>query len=192
MKRLFIALCMAAVAIFGGSRLNAQTIFDTGVPENLFRFGVRLGFNTSNLTNNYDKVMSGVEWKDNQWRGGFNAGFVVDINFRNFFAIQPGAFIYTRKTITICCIPTGIASVQSTALRRLISCRYLFSPLCVLVCRNWYRCISTAVRILHGAGVEATNIRSMTHRPANSLLPMASSLISVTLHLRFPTAMTMD
>ncbi|WP_279159157.1 porin family protein [Muribaculum intestinale] len=97
MKRLFIALCMAAVAIFGGSRLNAQTIFDTGVPENLFRFGVRLGFNTSNLTNNYDKVMSGVEWKDNQWRGGFNAGFVVDINFRNFFAIQPGAFIYTRK-----------------------------------------------------------------------------------------------
>ncbi len=60
---------MAAIAIFGGSRLNAQTIFDTGVPENLFRFGVRLGFNTSNLTNNYDKVMSGVEWKDNQWRG---------------------------------------------------------------------------------------------------------------------------
>ena len=56
MKRLFIALCMAAVAIFGGSRLNAQTIFDTGVPENLFRVGVRLGFNTSNLTNNYDKV----------------------------------------------------------------------------------------------------------------------------------------
>ena len=96
MKRIFIALCVA-VAMLTGAKANAQTIFDTGMPENLFQLGVRVGFNSSNLTNNYGKVVEGVEWKDNQWRTGFNAGVVVDINFRNFFAIQPGAFIYTRK-----------------------------------------------------------------------------------------------
>lgn len=96
MKRFIIALCVA-VAALTGLKGNAQTILDTGMPEKLFQFGVRLGFNSSNLTNNYNKVIPGIEWKDNRWRTGFNAGFVVDINFRNFFAIQPGVFIATRK-----------------------------------------------------------------------------------------------
>ena len=96
MKKLIIAFSMI-VAMLAGSNVQAQTIFDTGMPEHLFQVGVRVGFNSSNLTNNYNKVMEGVEWRDNQWRSGFNAGVVFDINFRNFYAIQLGAFIVTRK-----------------------------------------------------------------------------------------------
>jgi hypothetical protein len=96
MKRLFTLLIIAITAITG-FETQAQSIIDTGIPDQLFRVGVRVGWNSSNLTNNYGKNYQNLQWKDNQWRSGFNIGAVVDINFRNFFTLQPGAFIVTRR-----------------------------------------------------------------------------------------------
>jgi hypothetical protein len=96
MKRLFTSLIIAITAITG-FKAQAQKLIDTDTPDQLIRVGVRVGWNSSNLTNNYEKIVSGTQWKDNQWRSGFNIGAVVDINFRNFFALQPGAFIVTRR-----------------------------------------------------------------------------------------------
>ncbi|WP_305386190.1 porin family protein, partial [uncultured Muribaculum sp.] len=93
-SRLFAALLLIGISVSS----QAQTLIDYGVPAKLFQVGVRAGFNTSNLTTNYDDAFQDIKWNHNQWKGGFSAGMVVDINLRNFFTIQPGIFLDTRKS----------------------------------------------------------------------------------------------
>ena len=93
-SRLFAALLLIGISVSS----QAQTLIDYGVPAKLFQVGVRAGFNASNLTTNYDDAFQDIKWNHNQWKGGFSAGMVVDINLRNFFTIQPGIFLDTRKS----------------------------------------------------------------------------------------------
>ncbi len=68
--------------------------FDTSAPESLIDLGVRFGVNTSNR--NLNKEVFNV-WNLNSWGTGIDAGVVVDINFRNYFSIQPGLFYESRS-----------------------------------------------------------------------------------------------
>ena len=89
---------VAAVLLWtiGGLGAKSQTIIDTGEPAKVLRFGVRIGFTSSNLTNNYDASSRDMKWKNQNWKNGFTMGGVVDINIRNYFAIQPGLFFVSR------------------------------------------------------------------------------------------------
>ena len=62
----------------GGLGAKSQTIIDTGEPAKVLRFGVRIGFTSSNLTNNYDASSRDMKWKNQNWKNGFTMGGVVD------------------------------------------------------------------------------------------------------------------
>lgn len=85
---------LTGVAILATSQtLSAQEFFDTSSPEQLITYGVRIGLNTSNQTSpKGDKTLN-----LDSWGTGFTAGAVVDLNFRDFFAIQPGIFFESRS-----------------------------------------------------------------------------------------------
>ncbi len=93
LSRVVIALLLLTMGSFG---TKAQTLIDTGEPAKVLRFGVRIGFTSSNLTNNYDASSRDMKWKNQGWKNGFTVGGVVDINIRNYFAIQPGLFFVSR------------------------------------------------------------------------------------------------
>ena len=93
LSRIVIALLLLTM---GGVGAKAQTIIDTGEPAKVLRFGVRVGLTSSNLTNNYDASSRDMKWKNQNWKNGFTFGGVVDINIRNYFAIQPGIFFVSR------------------------------------------------------------------------------------------------
>lgn len=83
----------------GIALLSAFTVFtaegsdfiDTSMPDKLITYGVRVGLNTSNQTSPSKSVNL------DSWGTGFDAGVVVDLNFRDFFAIQPGFFFESRS-----------------------------------------------------------------------------------------------
>lgn len=83
----------AALLIVGANTSYAQNFFDTSAPDKLMTLGVRIGVNTSNQTSPSDNKELNLD----SWGTGFTAGAVVDINFRDFFAIQPGAFFESRS-----------------------------------------------------------------------------------------------
>lgn len=85
---------LAATLLFTGVQTaQAQDFFDTSSPDKLVSLGVRAGINTSNQTSpEGDK-----ELNLDSWGTGFTAGAVVDLNFRDFFAIQPGVFFESRS-----------------------------------------------------------------------------------------------
>lgn len=96
MKKIIIFFTAIAIT-FSAQNASSQVLFDTGRPAKLIQLGVRMGFNSSNLSTNYDDITPGLVWNHTQWKNGFNAGFVADINFTNFFAIQPGIFFKSRN-----------------------------------------------------------------------------------------------
>lgn len=67
---------------------------NTEPAERLFSFGLRLGVNTANRT--FDKKYF-QQWNVNSWGSGFDAGMVVNLNFRDYFTIQPGIFYESRS-----------------------------------------------------------------------------------------------
>ncbi len=75
----------------------AQTILDTGTPLQLVSIGVRMGFNSSNLSTNYEDAYPEIAWNHTQWKPGFTAGAVVDLNIRNFLAIESGLNFRSRN-----------------------------------------------------------------------------------------------
>ncbi len=102
-SRLFAALLLIGISVSS----QAQTLIDYGVPAKLFQVGVRAGFNTSNLTTNYDDAFQDIKWNHNQWKGGFSAGMVVDINLRNFSQYnREYSWTPAKAPITILSIPT--------------------------------------------------------------------------------------
>lgn len=90
----FKKLAILFLCVIGVFEAHSQNFLDTGAPSALFDIGVRVGLNTSNRT------FSGKyfdRWNVDSWGMGFNAGAVVDLNFRDFFTIQPGIFYDTRS-----------------------------------------------------------------------------------------------
>lgn len=82
----------AAVLLLSGMiPAGAQELIDFSAPDRLISYGVRVGFNVSNQTSP-DKALN-----LDSWGTGFMAGAVVDLNFRDFFALQPGFFFECRS-----------------------------------------------------------------------------------------------
>lgn len=73
--------------------MQAQDFFDTSAPEHLITIGARVGLNTSNQTSPSDGTILSLD----SWGTGFDAGAVVNLNFRDFFALQPGVFFESRS-----------------------------------------------------------------------------------------------
>lgn len=90
MKKSIIGAIAALFSLLISVPVYAQTILDTGTPSKLVQIGVRAGFNTSNLSTNFDDAYPEIAWNHSQWRPGFSAGAVVDLNIRNFLAIESG------------------------------------------------------------------------------------------------------
>lgn len=92
MKR-FALLLLAALAL-STPQLRAEAFFDTSEPARLFTFGARLGLNTSNRTLPTSSVM---DYNHESWGLGFDAGVLVNLNFREFISVQPGFFYESRS-----------------------------------------------------------------------------------------------
>ncbi len=78
--------------------VSASSLLESGKPERTFVVGVRAGFNSSNVSNNFTTSVENMMWAHNEWKSGFTVGAVVDINLTNFFAIQPGAYLQKRRS----------------------------------------------------------------------------------------------
>lgn len=74
--------------------ISAQNFISTDAPDKLFNFGVRLGVSSSNRTFSKDYIK---QWNNNSWGTGFEAGIVLNLNMRDFFALQPGFFFESRS-----------------------------------------------------------------------------------------------
>ncbi len=96
MKRNILRPLCAFVAALTFLPSYAQ-FFDTSASPRLFEFGVRAGFNTSNLSSPEE---SGADLEriqtNDTWGLGFTCGAVFDINLRRWISIQPGFFFETR------------------------------------------------------------------------------------------------
>lgn len=85
-----------AIAIFVATGIMSASAIgplDTGTPSRLFSLGARIGINTAKSTIRNPQFN---QWNNTSWGTGFEIGAVVDINIRNYIAIQPGAFIEYR------------------------------------------------------------------------------------------------
>lgn len=72
----------------------AADFFSTAAAPQLLNLGVRVGINTSNRTLS-DHSFPDCYHREN-WGTGFDLGVVADINFRDYFALQPGVFFEGR------------------------------------------------------------------------------------------------
>lgn len=93
MKKI-LTLVVATIMAFASNQANAADFFDTSTPEDLMNLGVRFGVNTSNR--NVNKDVFNV-WNCNSWGTGIDVGVVAELNFRNWFSIQPGIFYESRS-----------------------------------------------------------------------------------------------
>lgn len=98
MKKLFSSIIATVLLVTCPTIAGAQTIIDHGTPAKVVQAGFRIGFNTSNLTTNYDEVFPEIAWNHSQWRPGFTVGVAVDINLTNYFAIQSGLYYKSRNS----------------------------------------------------------------------------------------------
>ena len=83
---------LSAAAISGNAA--AADFFSTEPPTRTFDFGARLGVNSSNQTFNKHAFPA---WNVNSWGTGMEAGFVADLNIRDYLTIQPGIFYESRS-----------------------------------------------------------------------------------------------
>lgn len=92
-----VLLSIVAMMAISAPVANAIEFLDQGLPDKLFVFGVRGGVNVSNLSDNKYSVETEMRWSNHNWKAGFTAGAVCDINIRNFLTLQPGFFFQTRS-----------------------------------------------------------------------------------------------
>lgn len=93
MKRIISAVVVAFLSLTG-LNASASDFFDTTTPDDLMNLGVRFGVNTSNR--NLNKDVFNV-WNCNSWGTGIDVGVVAELNFRDWFSIQPGLFYESRS-----------------------------------------------------------------------------------------------
>lgn len=83
-------------AFFALSFLSASAVdfFSTEPSPKFFTLGARMGINTSNHTfPNGNFNIKNI----NSWGTGFSAGVVANLNFREYFTLQPGIFYESRS-----------------------------------------------------------------------------------------------
>lgn len=97
MKKTITAIIAAAMLAIPAAS-SAQALIDTGTPSKVVQAGIRVGFNTSNLTTNYDEAFPEIAWNHTQWKQGFTIGAAVDINLKNYLAIQSGFYFKSRNS----------------------------------------------------------------------------------------------
>lgn len=86
------------LSLVAGIGINASAqMLDASIPANPLGLGVRIGVNTSNISNNYDKALADCDHSTTSWKSGFTAGVVADLKLRNYIAIQPGFFFQSRN-----------------------------------------------------------------------------------------------
>lgn len=114
MKKLktLILSVIAASAVTSSAQL-----LDAAIPESPFGLGVRVGVNTSNISNNYAEAIDGFDWTSTSWKTGFTAGVVADLKLRNYIAIQPGFFFQSRnmdyRNMITETLAGGVSSMES-------------------------------------------------------------------------------
>lgn len=94
MKTIATLTVAAALALSVVPQAAANDFFSTEDAGRLFNFGVRFGVNTSNRT--VDKPVFN-QWNKNSWGTGIDAGFVVDLNIKDYLSLQPGFFYNSRS-----------------------------------------------------------------------------------------------
>ena len=97
MKKLFSIVAVLGSILYGQGQAHAFDLLNTARPDKVISVGIRAGFNSSNLTNNYKDKYPSVISMNQHWRNGFSLGAVVDLNLAGFFTIQPGVVVSTRK-----------------------------------------------------------------------------------------------
>lgn len=103
-KTLTASLLLASVA----GTASAQEWIDTSSADNLISFGARLGFNTANATRSSKGALCNLD----SWGTGFDAGFVVNLNFMECLALQPGFFFESRSHNYSYVRPSGSDLIQ--------------------------------------------------------------------------------
>lgn len=93
MKKAIVTLI---TAIGVATSANA-TLLDMELPVKPLSIGVRLGMNSSNMSNNFVSADPMYGWTSTGWGTGFTGGVVVDLNLKNCFALQPGFFFQSRN-----------------------------------------------------------------------------------------------
>lgn len=91
MNKKFISLLFLLAFILPA---KSSEILDTSTPLNLFTFGGRIGFNTSNRTFPGGHFNM---WNNNGWGTGFDLGVVANLNFKEYLSLQPGIFFDSRS-----------------------------------------------------------------------------------------------
>lgn len=89
--RAFLSAIILAAAALSSA---ASDLISTAPPSSLFNIGVRIGVNNSNRTFPAEGFNT---WNVNSWGSGFDAGIVVNLNMKEFLAIQPGIFFDSRS-----------------------------------------------------------------------------------------------
>ncbi|MCH5215512.1 MAG: PorT family protein [Muribaculaceae bacterium] len=74
-----------------------NTLFDTGMSSKLLTLGVRASLTSSNVSPNYSDMFTDVYNASGNWGYGFNVGFVVDLNIKKYFSLQPGIFFSNKS-----------------------------------------------------------------------------------------------
>ena len=95
-----------------GGTASAADFLPTEPAEKTLGIGVRAGFNTANSTIGSKYTAEKIEG----WGTGFDAGIVVDIQFREWFAIQPGIFYESRSNKYTYIWHNGIAQASGLAI----------------------------------------------------------------------------
>lgn len=94
MKKIQITLIAAMLAT---AIPASASLLDVGTPSKPLGIGIRLGINTSNMSNNYTTADPRYRWTSTDWGTGFTGGVVVDLSLKNCFALQPGFFFQSRN-----------------------------------------------------------------------------------------------
>lgn len=102
MKKTITAIIAAAMLAIPAAS-SAQALIDTGTPSKVVQAGIRVGFNTSNLTTNYDEAFPEIAWNHTQWKQGFTIGAAVDINLKITLPFSPASISSRATVISITC-----------------------------------------------------------------------------------------
>ena len=94
MKRLATLILIITTVVAAWSR---NRLIDTSAPEKPLTIGLRAGLNSSGIGNNYLSQLPELIQGNFYWRMGGQAGAVVDLNIRRYFAIETGLLWEVRK-----------------------------------------------------------------------------------------------
>lgn len=88
------AIAVSSLMTLATVSASASDFLSTEPCDHLFNIGLRAGVNSSNRTFSSDHFQA---WNVNSWGTGFDAGVVLNLNLRDYLAIQPGFFFESRS-----------------------------------------------------------------------------------------------